>query len=278
MLIFCVYILEYPEIKEEVHTLDYVLFPVLIATSQTVPIVYLQFIPRHEDPLSFILDHILADSPVHRTGGIFITVPLLLIRATFLFGYAEVLRMWTLAITLLEVIISNAKNCLALLGNENLSCKDVVRHYKQVYLLYAITADVLMQVATIVITAVFCICVIEIVVVIELQARMETAMYLSIVLSGGVVLLVFYIILDQISIFTEIAENILLKTRRTATEQYALAKTRSSRKEWKGIKMESMTLKRIQVGYFGDMSVDRKFMVDVLDNLAERVADLLILI
>lgn len=272
-----VWYLEYPNIQEKVHLLDYSLLPVLIATSQSITILYLQFIPRHQDPLSFIMDVVFADNPVHRNSGIIVTGTLTIIRAISLLGYAEVLRTWTIIHTIIVVGISNIKNCLVLLRNSSLSTNNVIRHYKQVYLIYKALEVVIMKIATMVITTVFWMSVTDIVVSVKAPDSMDTSMYIFLVFCGVVTLFVFYIGLSQVSKFTECSENIIKHARRSTTKQYFLAKTRSSRKEWKGLMVESFALRRIQVGYFGNMGVDTKFMAKILSNLAARVVDLLLL-
>ncbi len=274
---FNILFLEYPNIKQQIHILDYILLPGLLITSQTVPLVFLQFIPRHEDPFSFILDDMLRNYPIHRDGGILVQLLILPIRVTFLLAYTEVLRLWMLVITSVVILISNVTNCLKLLNSDKLSCENLLRHYKVCYLLYTISADVLMKVATLIITTIFCICVIEVVVLVKAHPTMETTMYLSICGSVIVILGGFYIILKQLSIVAESTEELVAKLQNNATENYAQAKTPSQRKIWRAVKMECNAVKRLQIGFFGDMSVDRAFMVSVLDNMAERAADLLIL-
>ncbi len=139
----------------------------LVLTAQTVPVVFIQFLSLREDPFSFILDDFFGDNAIHLNGGILVQVPILLIPAILLLGYAEVLRLWMLVIATVVIVITNTTSTLNLLKSDTLSCEGLLRHYKECYLQYVLSADVLTKVASLGITACFWICVMEIVSVIK---------------------------------------------------------------------------------------------------------------
>ncbi len=77
--------------------------------------------------------------------------------------------------------------------------------------------------------------------------------------------------------FAETTEEIIVKLKRKAAGNFANARTSAKRKMWKAFKMETMAARRVQVGCYGNMSIYRSFMLSVLDNMAARVSDLLLL-
>lgn len=269
--------LEIQRVKEDVFLLDYFLLPLLIVIAHTAPLVYIQYIFRAEDPLSFILEFCFKECPFYSNRGALLNLLLLLIRSVFLLGYAEVLRIWTLILIIAAVVLSNFRSCLLVLLSNKLSCRQKLYHFKKCYILYLFSAKLVMKIATLVISAMFWLCVMVIVVMVKSFQSLAIEMYVSMTIAGTIILVVVYIFLSLIAKYTDITESFVKNIQRECCKQYASSKTISSRKLWKEMKMESMTVKRLQIGYFGDLSVDKSFVASLFDNMACRVVDLLIL-
>lgn len=140
-----------------------------------------------------------------------------------------------------------------------------------------VSAKAVKTCATLIITVIFWVCVLLIYMIVKTYKTIQVALYVSLCLAGTLAVLALYVGLSQAAKYTDITDSFVKSIQKDCCEQYAHSNTISRRKMWKQIKMESRTVQRIKIGYFGELSVDKSFVASLFDNMVDKVVELLIL-
>lgn len=192
------------------YILEKLLLPIVFLGVHTPPLVVFTMLPFNQDPAHFFL----LNFQWYSNGGLTAKIMSLIPRLGLLLVYFEALRVWMLTIVMLIMCITHMKSCVAIMQEGKLSVETVILRYNHQYLIYSVTAFLMEKAATFSITTLFFMLVAEALACLK-GAQLDINMPMRFSLLGSVVFTftVYFVVLDQISSFTEGSEQVIRDCR-----------------------------------------------------------------